>query len=241
MRSSTITSLAGVIAACSVATAQADDLEGGVRSAAPPTLGARRWVGDLAVDTRWMTSSSAAVAATGPLVGPRFGLSRHLLGLPLAGRRLDLAVGGRLAFGNASGELFQRLHTEVDQAALLAGAGLRTTAWRRLSVAALVEAGAARTDLAITEVGTGMVAVDDGGWGVLASAAVAADLEVVRSSRLAVTMGLELGVTLAAPVAIAAMVGDGADPDLSIATGHAALGELDTRGVRLSVSWRAGF
>jgi hypothetical protein len=198
------------------------------------------WTVDAGAQYRWWTYDSAAALAPETLASQHVAIGRKLA---RSDRRawLDLEAFVRFADGDAHGTLFQTLGTHLSQTTLTAGVRASLPLYRWLDFVALGETGAARTAVTIGDELGEMAPVDDAAWAPLGIVTIGLEAVPVRRRHFHLAIRLEGGTVIADSVALAARPRTRPEPDLSIPTEYAGLGDLETSGNTLGLTIRAGF
>jgi hypothetical protein len=194
---------------------------------------------DIGSHVRSFRDTSAAILSDRPMAGPRVTLGRSLTSKRVPFRDLDLGVFARYTYATAGGAFFQTIDTTLQQHVLSAGIRVDAPLWWRFRLVGQGEAGMARTKLQVTT--NDLMPVDDKAWAPYAAATLGTDFGLVQNPRFRMSIGLDVGYVLPAPVELRALPGDRPDEELSIATEFASLGKLDTRGWVYSMMVRGAF
>jgi hypothetical protein len=235
LRSTSILAFTAVLT--STAVARAD--EAGGTGDAPEPVRSSKWYAGAGSFARWFGDTSAASISEQQLFGPQVTVGRRLADLPGPRRGFTLSAVARFGAAFSEGTLFQTLETRIDQLSFTGGARLELGLWKWMSASAQLDVGAARTHVRIGE--TEMAPVDDSGWHVIGTAWTGVQFGGVVRGRFSVALIAELGYTVTQGVGLRATPGDHPEPELSIPTVYAALGDLDTRGLTSQMTFRLGF
>jgi hypothetical protein len=200
------------------------------------------WTFDLGTTVRRFASTSAASLSEAPLFGPRVTAARKLATFAVPRNGIVLRAFARVGGGQSDGELFQSLTTHIGQLAVTGGGRAEVDLWHGLSASAELELGAARTSVVIGDDLGAMAPVDDSAWHAIGSTWLGLGYSgQVRGGRFSIALFIEAGYTVTQAVAIHATPRTRPEPELSIPTVYAALGDLDTGGLSLASSFRLGF
>lgn len=190
---------------------------------------------------RWYHSTSAASLTPDAMFGPQFTVGWHVVGLGGPRHGMQLSIVGDLAGGSSSGEIFQTLPTHIDQLILAAGPRLELDVWRGISAAAQLTLGAGRTRVTVGDTTYDMALVDDTVWHALGTASIGLGYNRHIRRRFTLALFVDLGWTFTQSINVHANPQSHPDPDLSIDTVYASLGDLDTGGITGSTTIRFGF
>jgi hypothetical protein len=212
----------------------------GTAAADAPHRPTPTWTVDAGAHYRWWTYDSAEALAPETMASQHVAIGRKLA---RANRRAwaGLEAFVRFGDGDARGSLFQTLGTHISQTTLTAGVRMSLPVRRWLHFVALGETGAARTAVTIGDELGAMAPVDDAAWAPLGIVTVGLEVAAVQRRQFYLAARLELGTVIAEPVSIRARPRTRPEPDLSIPTEYAGLGELDTGGNTIGLAIRAGF
>jgi hypothetical protein len=199
------------------------------------------WRVGIGSTARWFGDTSAASLSTERMFAPHLTAMRRLLAFRGPREGLSISAVGRFGGGQSEGMLFQSLDTKIDQLAITAGARVELAIWRWAFATAQVDVGAARTHVVIGDSAGEMAPVDDSGWGAIGTGWLGVELGGLVKGRFGFTLSMEIGYTVAQGVAIHATPRTRPEPELSIPTVYAALGDLDTRGFTTQSTITVGF
>jgi len=188
------------------------------------------WIGGGA---RALRSSGANALTDANLSGTAFGFARDL-GLAVLP---DLALWAEagVATGDASGEMFQTLSTEISTVGLTGGLRARYQLHRLITASARLDLGAQRARVAITDRGGGSGVASDHGWGTMAQVGAALDLFAVTRPPFGIGMRAELGYVAAQAISLTARRDTGGNT-LMLPMDELALGNLDLSGPTFAIS-----
>jgi hypothetical protein len=203
----------------------------------------RAWRVDVGSSTRWLSSPSAAAVTTETLGLFVMSGERQLTEVELPrGPSIQLAAFGSFGVGGARGRMFQTLDSNVDSIELLAGVHASAHLFQVMVLSARAGVGTDRRSLTIAPAGPAqMASVDDAGWGRVAAGSIGADFEPVVAPQLHLGLGVELGYVATSAVEMHAYPSDRGNPDLTIQTAFASVGQLDLDGWSLRITGHLSF
>jgi hypothetical protein len=231
-----------VVVAAGLATsavARADEADGSPDPDWRPPVAT--WRVGFGTGARWFGDTSAASLSTEKMFMPHFDAVRRLIAVPGPRGGLTLSAVGRFAGGTSEGMLFQTLDTKIHELSFTGGARVELAVWRWALATAQLDLGAARTRVVIGDSAGEMAPVDDSGWHFVGTAWVGTEIVGRVKGRFSISLAIEVGYTVSSGVAIHATPRTRPEPDLSIPTVYAALGDLDTRGFTGQSTIRVGF
>jgi len=186
---------------------------------------------------RTLHAPSANAVTDDSLTGPKLEYARELVP-DLAVPRLSLWVTGSFDAADADGTMFQVMTTKVEYFQFAAGARARYEVWPFLIAGARLEAGTARTSLAIDNAG---MTYRDHGWGAVTAGALSLDLLPYAGRKFACGVRSELGFTTASATELTPRAQTPEDGTIELPMTRSSLGHLDLGGTTLAFTVFASF
>jgi hypothetical protein len=186
---------------------------------------------------RALHAPSANAVTEQPLGGGTFAYAREVIP-QLVVPGLSLWGVGTIAFGGATGTMFQTMTTSLDYAEFTVGARARYRLWRFLEAGARIDAGTTRVALAID---ADAQSYRDHGWGAISSSALSLDILPYAGRSFAFGFRGELGYATASGVALTPRMDRPDDGTIELPMTRASLGHLDLGGKYLTFTLFAHF
>lgn len=171
--------------------------------------------------------SASADAITGDSLGGGAIAYARDLGVALV-PRLHLWARAGVAWGNAQGDMFQTIGTDVSTFELALGARARYQLLRRISATARVDLGAAHTSLTLTPESSAEQTA--GRWEPVATAAIGLDVLAIDTPHFGLGVRAELGYVEAAAAPLSLKTQNADDGTLHLPATMAPFGHLDVSG-----------
>jgi hypothetical protein len=186
---------------------------------------------------RTLHAPSANAVTEDSLTGPKLEYARELLH-DVVVPKLSLWLTGSFDGGDVDGTMFQVMTTKVEYFQFAAGARARYEVWPFLIAGARIEAGTARTSLAIDNAG---VSYTDHGWGAVTAGALSLDLLPYAGRKFACGVRSELGFTTASAIDLTPRAQTPDDGTIELPMTRSSLGHLDLGGTTLAFTVFASF
>ena len=188
------------------------------------------WIGGGA---RALRSASANALTGDDLSGTSLGYA-HDLGLAVL-PGLAVWAEASMVTGDATGEMFRTLSTEISTVGLSGGLRARYPLHRLIAASAHFDLGAQRARVAITDHGAGSGTASDHGWGTMAQVGAALDLFAVARPPFGIGVRAEFGYVVAQAISLTARRDVSGDV-LMLPAAEVALGSLDLSGPTFAIS-----